>query len=131
MALYPLASLKGRDACITASKPSGHEPVSQVEQLLHVDLPAHRCPPTTPWQVSPGYLSDPEFSSHEMSCEEQGGLGLDVIQAAGIYLTTLGVCLSFSPGFPLLIKVTALPGIHFLESVFPGYQQDLCLLSGL
>lgn len=45
-------------------------------------------------------------------------------------LPTLAVCLSFSRLPSLLIKVTALPGIHFLESVFPGYQQDLCLLSG-
>ena len=31
--------------------------------------------------------SDPEFSSHEMSWEEQGGLGLGVIQAATSHLT--------------------------------------------
>ena len=31
--------------------------------------------------------SDPEFSSHEMSWDEQGGLGLGVIQAATRHLT--------------------------------------------
>lgn len=101
-----------------------------MEQLLqHGPTCPQEILPLHSWQLSPGYLSDPEFSSHEMSWEEQEGLGLGVIQAAGIYLTPWK-CVYLFPGFPLfLIKITALPGIHFLELVFPGYQQDPCLLS--